>query len=90
MTITPLRDLVLVELEDAPASSGAIQVVRLDTQPSMYARVIAVGPECREARAGVRCIVSRLQGIEVDGRVLLPESAVLAYVETQDAKETSV
>lgn len=81
MTITPLRDLVLVELDDAPAQSGAIQVVHLSKQPSVYAHILAVGPECREARVGTQCIVSRLQGIAIEERVLLPESAVLAYLD---------
>lgn len=81
MTITPLRDLVLVTLEEPPAAEGLVRVVHLDKQPSMHATILAIGPECREARIGARCIVSRLQGITIEEKVLLPESAVLAYVE---------
>lgn len=78
MNITPLRAMVLVDLEDAPAEGGILELVKFDRQPSCYARVRAVGPEVRDARVGARVIVSRLQGIEVAGSVLLPESAVLA------------
>ena len=81
MTITPLRAQVLVELEPALESEvGArLVVVRQHVQPSVWARVIAVGPEVREVRAGDRIVVSRLQGIQVGGNVLLPEAAVLAH-----------
>lgn len=88
MRLTPLRDRVLVRLAslDAP-TGGAIQVVRLNRQPSTRATVEAVGDEVRDVRVGQQVIVSRLQGIEVgDGRVLVPESAVLA-TESSNATE---
>ena len=82
MRIEPLRDMVLVTpdaMDDAP-TAGAIQVVRLEVPPTWRGIVRAVGPEVREARAGQRVVMSRLQGIEIDGGVLLPEDAILGYL----------
>jgi co-chaperonin GroES (HSP10) len=86
MTITPLRAQVLVELETTLESKAAsdLVVVRQHVQPSVWATVIAVGPECREVAPGARVVVSRLQGVQVGAAVLLPESAVLAHAETSD------
>lgn len=86
MTVTPLRNQVLVQLDTAAQTRTAsgIVVQRLHQEPSMYATVQAVGPEVRETRAGERVVVSRLQGIQVGDAVLLPESAVLAHVEASD------
>ena len=82
MNIIPLRNFVLVELsdEDAPSASG-LTLVKLERDPSTQAVVLAIGPEVRDTRVGQRVIVSRLQGINVDGRVLLAESAVLGVLE---------
>ena len=82
MRVEPLRDMVLVApdaVDDAPTAS-AIQVVRLEVPPTWRGIVRAVGPEVREARAGQRVVMSRLQGIEIDGGVLLPEDAILGYL----------
>lgn len=85
MRITPLRNMVLVTLDETSErrTESGLALVELAKQPSMYATVEAVGPEVREARVGARVVVSRLQGIEVLGRVLLPEGAILATTETQ-------
>ncbi len=80
--ITPLRDLVLVELRDAaPAPSGLVSVVRLERPVSTYARVLAIGEEVRDVALGASVVISRLQGIEIGSeQLLLPESAVLAQM----------
>ena len=82
MRIEPLRDMVLVTPDDVDGAltSGAIQVVRLAAPPTWRGVVRAIGPEVREARTGQRVVMSRLQGIEIDGGVLLPEDAILAYL----------
>lgn len=84
--ITPLRDMVLVELrDDAPPHRGVIAVIRTERQPSTRARVVAIGDEVRDLAAGVNVVISRLQGIEIaNGMLLIPESAVLA-TEPHDA-----
>ena len=81
MNIEPLRDFVLVELRamSAPSASG-IEIVRLDHTPSRYARVLAVGPNVREAVVGTTVIISKLQGFDIAGQLVLPESAILATV----------
>lgn len=79
--ITPLRDMVLVQLADdvAPPTASGIVVQRLARQPSTHATVLACGPEVVDATPGVAVVISRLQGIEVGtGLLLLPESAILA------------
>lgn len=77
--ITPLRSNVLVELRTAPAPpSGLIAVVRLENPPAVRATVRAVGDEVRELSVGDAVVISRLQGIEIPGGLLIPESAVLA------------
>ena len=79
--ITPLRDLVLVEMlhDGIAADNGVIQVVRLDRPVSTYATVCAIGEDVRDVTVGARVVISRLQGIEIaGGALLIPESAVLA------------
>ncbi len=78
--ITPLRDILLVELRDATASQyGLIAVVHLENPPAVRATVRAVGDEVRELSVGDAVVISRLQGIEIaSGTLLIPESAVLA------------
>ena len=80
MRISPLRNLVLVTLDASMerAAGAGLVLVELQRQPSVWGTVNAVGPEVRDVEVGARYVVSRLQGIEVDGRVLLPEPAVLS------------
>ena len=81
MNIEPLRDYVLVELRDMTAPSASdIEIVRLDATPSRYARVLAVGPDVRETTVGTTVIISKLQGFDIAGQLVLPESAILATV----------
>lgn len=79
MNIEPQRNFVLVELRpDAESKPSGIEIVRLAKTPSQFATVLAVGPDVREVAVGARVIVSRLQGIAIDDKLLLPETAVLA------------
>lgn len=80
MNIEPLRDFVLVELHEereTPTASG-IAIVRTSTTPSRFARILAIGPDVREARVGDEVVISKLQGYEIDRRLVLPETAILA------------
>mgnify|MGYP001588334438 CR=1 FL=1 len=82
MRLDPLHNNLIVRLlPDAAAPKGVIQVVRLEQQPSQRAEVLAVGPEVRDVSVGQRVLVSRLQGIVFGDDVVLPESAVLAFLE---------
>jgi co-chaperonin GroES (HSP10) len=83
--ITPLRDIVLVQLAPnvAPPTASGIVVQRREREPSTHATVVAVGAEVVDARRGDAVVISRLQGIDVgDGALLLPESAILAKTPT--------
>lgn len=85
LNITPLRNLILVALEEEPEVEGAIQVVRVDGRPpSCYARVLALGPDVRDAVVDAPVVISRLQGVEVADGLLIPEDAILA-VREEDA-----
>ena len=90
MVIEPLRDLILVAPEHDPgeraAASGLI-VVQTHTPAAWRGVVLAVGPEVRDATVGARVIMSRLQGMELPDGILLPESAVLAFLEPADEVE---
>lgn len=89
MNVHPLRNLVVVTLEPEPEPDGLIQVVRQHREPSCLARIDAVGPECREATPGRACVVSRLQGVVLeDGRVVLPDTAILAWRDSQADGDT--
>lgn len=84
MKLTPLADQIVARLLTEPEHAGHIEVVRLQAPASTRAEVVAVGPDVREVRVGQRVLVSRLQGIEVnlaEPLVLLPEGAVLAFLE---------
>lgn len=88
MRVIPLRTQVFVVLEtpaETPSAAG-IAIVRTQVEPSVFARVLAVGPEVREVEVGERVVVSRLQGIVLDDGVLMPESAVLAHADDADTE----
>lgn len=86
MKVTPLRAFVLVVLEHTTErTAGTLVLPQFAQQPSVFARVRAIGPDVRDVRVGARVIVSRLQGIEIADGVLLPESAVLAQASESEA-----
>lgn len=81
--ITPLRNQLLVALKpnEAPPTASGIQVQRLERAPATRATVLAIGEDVRDVPLNAHVVISRLQGIEVGGELLLiPESAVLAAV----------
>ena len=77
MTLLPLQNYVLVELlPEAPRS--ALLVVISSPARAQRAKVVAVGPEVKDVKAGAEVLVSRLAGQEVGDKVLLREESVLA------------
>ena len=83
VTMEPLTDHLVVRLLDTPSTSASgIEVVRFHKPPQTHAIVEATGPEVRDVQVGQRVLISRLQGVAVgDGRLILPEGAVLATLE---------
>lgn len=85
MTITlhPLWSQILVRLRPLPESTGMI--IRVDRNEwARTAEVVAVGPECRDVTVGDVVVVTALVGQQVGDDLLLPESAVLAFLDEDD------
>lgn len=85
MNPRPLRDQLLVRSAPEPKrEESAIRIVRTENPPSGYADVMACGPDVVDERLRTqpRVLISRLQGIAIgDDTLLIPEGAVLAFVE---------
>jgi co-chaperonin GroES (HSP10) len=82
VTLQPTANRVLVSLRPLPEKTGLIHRV----QRQEYAReadVIAVGPECRDVKVGDVVLVSALAGQLVGDNVLMPEAAVMGFVEEE-------
>ena len=78
--LEPLRDLIVVRLRPLPDHVGAI-LMPLRQESAREADVVAVGPEVRDVLMGQGVLVSALAGQIVGDDILLPESAVLAYLD---------
>ncbi len=77
MTVTPLRNHLLLRPRPLPAQSGRIQ--RVTRESVVYAcDVLAVGPEVREVQAGDIVYVNILTATGVGTDVVVPETSVLA------------
>lgn len=78
VTVTPLRDEVLLRLRPIPATTGLI--VRVShAEPTQWADVLAVGDECIDVQVGWVVLVNPLIGTAVGDDLIVPESSVLAY-----------
>lgn len=75
---TPLRNLILLRLRPIPETTGLI--VRVSRfEPSRWADVLAVGPECRDVTVGMVILVNPLIGDMIGDDILYPETSVIAY-----------
>lgn len=87
VSIDPVRDLVLVRMVPLPEQTGLIQ--RVNTLRHEYtrdARVLEIGPQVHDVKAGDLVAIPSLVGQKVgsgDDR-LLPESSIL-YVKEEAA-----
>ena len=84
--ITPLHDNCVVRVKPLPEKTGSIIRVQRD-ELAREAEIIAVGPECREAKAGQSVYVNVLVGHEVGDVLLIPEHAIYGYVDRSAASE---
>lgn len=80
ITLQPLGAQVLVRLIPLPEKTGSIIRVSRN-EYARQANVLAVGPECRDVSTGDVVLVGSLAGQQVGEDLLVPETAVLAYVE---------
>ena len=82
VSLQPLQGRILVSLRPLPERTGSIY--RVSRQE--YAReadVLAVGPEVRDVKVGDVVLVSALAGQQVGENQMVPESAVLGFVEEE-------
>ena len=75
ITIIPLRDQVLVELQPEPKRPG-IQVIQ-EPKAVRAAKVIAVGPEVRDLQPEMIALVNQVSATAISGYWLVPERSVL-------------
>lgn len=75
MKILPLRNMVLVRFEQEREDSP-LYVVR-DPKMVRPARVLAVGPECRDMQVGMVALVNSVAGTAIGEDLLVPESAIV-------------
>jgi hypothetical protein len=73
----PLRNGVLLDVEPMPERSQVIAVQRAVEDLVRFARVVAIGPEVREAKVGQRVLASITAGVEVPGGHLIEETAII-------------
>lgn len=78
MTIIPLRNLVLVQLQESKQTGRIIQVS--DDRTARPAKVMAVGPEVRDVKLGDVAIVNTVTGTVIGDHLLVPETAVLGVL----------
>jgi co-chaperonin GroES (HSP10) len=77
--LEPLGSRVLVRLKPQSGYSGLIiRVAR--NESAREAEVIAIGPQVRDAKAGQTVLINSLAGSVVGDEILLPESAIMAYI----------
>ena len=75
LSIIPLRDMVLVELQPEPIQS-VLQVLR-EPRAVRAARVVAVGPEVRDLTVDMMALVNQVSATAINGYWLVPERSVL-------------
>ena len=78
--LEPLGARILVRLRPMKAISTLI-IVPDQRSTCREADVVAIGPEVRDISVGDVVIVNALSGQAVGDEVILPESAVLGFVE---------
>lgn len=82
VTLQPLTDRVLVKLRELPEKTGLIHRVARQ-EYARQADVVAVGPECRDVKVGDVVLVSALAGQIVGENLLIPEAAIMGFVEAE-------
>jgi co-chaperonin GroES (HSP10) len=80
MRIEPLRNQVVVRVEENGHPRGRIQVVTANRPAVRQAVVVRVGPECRDVGVGERVVVNLLTMTQVGEEWLVAEHQVLGSV----------
>lgn len=80
MTITPLRNQVLVRLQKGMTSTSSLMVIEPEQTICRFL-VVACGSDVRDVKPEQIVLANRLAGTIIGSELLLPESAILAFVE---------
>lgn len=75
LTITPLRNMVLVKLVPPPVMS-ALQVIQAP-RAVQQARIMACGPEVTDLKVGMVALVNTAAATQLNGQLLVPQTAIL-------------
>jgi hypothetical protein len=75
ITILPLRDMVLVELQSEAPQAG-LQVIR-ESRAVRPAKIIAIGPEVRDLAVDMVALVNTVAATSINGCLLVPQQAIL-------------
>jgi hypothetical protein len=75
----PLLDGILLDLEPEAPLSTIIDVQQQYEKLCRWGRILAIGPEVRDAKVGQRVLASITAGVEMDFGILIRETALLAY-----------
>ena len=81
VTFTPTRDGILLALEPSPPKSQIIAVAGGTEDLVRFGKIVAVGPEVRDATVGQRVLASITAGVEIQNEVqLIEERNILGVV----------
>ena len=77
--IRPLRNIVLIRPEPSTQASGPLMVIAAP-RAMQRGRILACGPDVRDLELDMMVIVNTLAGTQLDGYLLVPETAVVGIV----------
>ncbi len=77
--LEPLGARVLVRLLPLPTQTGLILRVTRN-ESAREAKVLAVGPDVRDAKEGQTVLINPLAGAQVGEEIILSESSILCYL----------
>ena len=80
MTITPLRNMVLVRLQNGTVPAHGFTIIQAEQVICRFV-VMAIGPEVRDVKVWDFVLANRLAGTTIGDELLIPESAILAFLE---------
>ena len=82
--IVPLRNMVLVRLDDEHTDTASGLAVVRDPRVVRPAVILAVGPEVRDVREGQRVMVNTVVATVIGDELLIPEYAILGTIDARD------
>ena len=75
ITIQPLRNMVLVELQPEKPTTG-LHVIR-EPKAVRLAKILAIGPEVQDLGVDMVALVNTVAATSINGCLLVPQHAIL-------------